>query len=82
MRFPPAFGPAATAAGTTGSDTVVGLVVADAGAAETTRNPHIDATPSHTVKRERRIPPPYIRLFRLGEVYGRSALLLRCSGVS
>jgi hypothetical protein len=58
-----------------GSETVVALVVADAGGAATTRNPLIDATLKNAVMRARRIPPPHFAFPRWAkyEVYGRTS---------
>src|SRR5580704_10151984 len=53
-----------------GRVTDVGLVVADAGVAETAMNPINDAMPKDAAIRARRIPPPFSALPALHEVYG------------
>jgi hypothetical protein len=67
-----------TAAGTTGSEVVVGVVVAAAGVAETVRKPHSEARPTPAVIRARRMPPPISASPAWREVYG--AAFLRAKG--
>jgi hypothetical protein len=69
-----------SAAGTTGSDVVVGVVIADAGATEKVKNPHTDARPRPVLIRARRIPPPFSALPALHEVYGATFCLAKGLG--